>query len=75
MHYRHCAAEDNFNSLEDTILLLETPDRKLIDAELAMLHPILKHINDSMCSGVAEDNNTAPGWMACVTQNPNKKVG
>ena len=28
-----------------------------------------------MCSGVAEDNNIAPGWMAYVTQDPNKKVG
>ena len=36
MHYRHCAAEDKFNLLEGAMLLLDTPDRKLIDAELAM---------------------------------------
>ena len=53
---------------------LDTPDCELTPAELAMLEPTLKHICESMCSGVVGNNDIALDWMAYVAQSPDKTI-
>ena len=66
MACRHTVADGDFNLLEEAMPLLDSTDCELAVAKLVMLQPILKHIYESMCCGVVEDNDITLGWMAYV---------
>ena len=68
-------AENEYNLCVNAMLFLKLPHIPPSAEDLEMIEPLLTHIREALCAGIAEDYEHFIAWVAHIAQKPDVKIG